>query len=104
MIYVGPSRNEAKILQPFNEGDVLSLMCEVRGGVPSPSVTWYLENEPLDATYKREYDDVTVNYLDIATVTRNLLRARLVCRANNTRLVEQRYSEVILDVNCKSLD
>ena len=100
VIYTGDGRSLAKVLQPFNEGSVLSLLCEVMGGSPPPKVTWHFEGE-TDDTYTLEHGDITINYLDITNVTRKLLRARLICRASNTRLVPPLTSEIILDINRK---
>ena len=98
VIYTG-ARNLAKILQPFNEGSEMSLLCEVIGGLPPPRVMWYINDEVLDDTYTQEHDDITINRLDIRRVTRNFLRTRLICKANNTQLMTPLTSEVILDVN-----
>ncbi|KAG5305740.1 NCAM2 protein, partial [Acromyrmex insinuator] len=103
VIYTGASRSLAKILQPFNEGSEMSLLCEVIGGLPPPRVTWYFDDEVLDDTYTQEHDDITINRLDVRRVTRNFLRTRLICKANNTQLMMPLTSEVILDVNLKPL-
>ncbi|KAG5327446.1 NCAM2 protein, partial [Pseudoatta argentina] len=103
VIYTGASRSLAKILQPFNEGSEMSLLCEVIGGLPPPRVTWYFDDEILDDTYTQEHDDITINRLDVRRVTRNFLRTRLICKANNTQLMMPLTSEVILDVNLKPL-
>ncbi|KYN16096.1 Neural cell adhesion molecule 2 [Trachymyrmex cornetzi] len=103
VIYTGASRSLAKILQPFNEGSEMSLLCEVIGGLPPPRVTWYFDDEVLDDTYTQEHDDITINRLDIRKVTRDFLRSRLICKANNTQLMMPLTSEVILDVNLKPL-
>lgn len=100
VIYTGPGKNLAKVLQPFNEGSELSLSCEVIGGSPPPKVTWHFEEE-TDDTYTLEHGDTTINHLDITNVTRKFLRARLICRASNTHLVAPLTSEIILDINCK---
>ncbi|KYQ58917.1 Protein turtle like protein A [Trachymyrmex zeteki] len=103
VIYTGTGRSLAKILQPFNEGSEMSLLCEVIGGLPPPRVTWYFDDEVLDDTYTQEHDDITINRLDIQRVTRDFLRTRLICKANNTQLMTPLTSEVILDVNLKPL-
>jgi len=99
VIYIGASRSLAKILQPFNEGSEMSLLCEVIGGTPPPKVTWYFEGKVLDDTYTQEHEDIMINRLDISKVTRDFLRARLICKANNTQLMTPLTSEIILDVN-----
>ncbi|KAK9306027.1 hypothetical protein QLX08_003098 [Tetragonisca angustula] len=102
VIYTEDGRSLAKVLQPFNEGSVLSLLCEVMGGSPPPKVTWHFEGE-IDDTYTLEHGDITINRLDITNVTRKFLRARLICRASNTHLVAPLTSEIILDINLKPL-
>ncbi|XP_015440009.1 PREDICTED: hemicentin-2-like [Dufourea novaeangliae] len=103
VIYTGAARSLAKILQPFNEGSDLSLLCEVIGGSPPPKVTWYIDGEILDDTYTLEHGDNTINRLGVTKVTRDFLRARLICRATNTQLISPLTAEVILDVNLKPL-
>lgn len=100
VIYTGAGRSLAKILQSFNEGSELSLLCEVIGGSPPPKVTWHF-NGAMDDTYTLEHGDITINRLDISNVTRKFLRARLICRASNTHLVPPLTSEIILDINCE---
>ncbi|KAK1132501.1 hypothetical protein K0M31_013884, partial [Melipona bicolor] len=102
VIYTEDGRSLAKVLQPFNEGSMLSLLCEVMGGSPPPKVTWHFEGE-IDDTYTLEHGDITINRLDITNVTRKFLRARLICRASNTHLVAPLTSEIILDINLKPL-
>lgn len=77
----------------------MSLLCEVIGGTPPPKVTWYFEGKLLDDTYTLEHGDVTINRLDVSRVTRDFLRAKLICRASNTQLMSPLTSEIILDVN-----
>lgn len=87
-----------KVQSTFNEGSKMSLLCEVIGGSPPPQVTWYIENKVQDGTYMQKHDDITINRLDIL-VTRDLLWARLICKANNTQLMTPLTSEITLDVN-----
>ncbi|KAL6432591.1 hypothetical protein ACFW04_006865 [Cataglyphis niger] len=101
MILTGASRSLAKIPQPFNEGSEMSLLCEVMGGSPPPKVTWHFEGKILDDSYTQEHGDITINRLDIQKVTRDFLRARLICKASNSQLISPMTSEIILDVNLK---
>ncbi|CAL7948604.1 unnamed protein product [Xylocopa violacea] len=103
VIYTSDGRSLEKVSQPFNEGSQLSLLCEVIGGSPPPKVTWHFEGKLLDGTYTLEHGDITINRLDISNVTREYLRARLICRAKNTHLVPPLSSDIILDINLKPL-
>lgn len=98
IIYAGDSRSLAKMPHLFNEGSEMSLECDVIGGSPPPKVTWHFEGKILDHSYSHEHD-ITTNKLDILKVTRDLLRARLICEASNTQLIPPVTSEIILDVN-----
>ncbi|XP_033322512.1 neural cell adhesion molecule 2 [Megalopta genalis] len=100
-IYTGDGRSLAEV--SFNEGSVLSLLCEVIGGSPAPNVTWHFKGKLLDNTYTLEHGKITTNRLDPYTVTREFHRAKLTCRADNTPLISPQTSEIILDVNLKPL-
>ncbi|XP_029055789.1 hemicentin-2-like isoform X1 [Osmia bicornis bicornis] len=103
VIYTGVGRTLANMLQPFNEGSDLSLLCEVIGGSPPPKVTWHFEEKILDDTYKLEHGSITINGLHISKISRDFLRAKLICQANNTHLVPALTSEIVLDINLKPL-
>ncbi|XP_046435198.1 titin [Neodiprion lecontei] len=94
-------RTIEKVSPIYNEGSNLTLFCETWGGSPSPRLTWYLGNEVMDDTYYREKDEVTVNRLDIPRITRKFFGARLVCLANNNRLVPPLMTEIVMNVNLK---
>jgi neural cell adhesion molecule len=89
----------AKNLQPFNEDGGLVLVCEVTGGSPPPRLTWHWNGKLLDETFVREYEELTVNRLDMDCVTRDLLSAQLVCMASNTHLIAPITAEIVIDVN-----
>jgi len=78
----------------------MSLLCEVIGGSPPPKVTWHFKGKILDDSYTQEHEDITINRL-VQKVTRDFLKARLICMASNTHLILPETSEIILDVNCK---
>lgn len=100
-IFIGPDRTYTKTLQPVNEGSPLTLLCEVIGGSPPPHVAWYLDDHLLDDTCRQEHVEITVNRLDIAIITRDFAKSKLICRASNTHLIPPINDEIILDINCK---
>ncbi|XP_012285375.1 hemicentin-2 [Orussus abietinus] len=103
IIFTGTEKSLAKILQPFNEGSDVSLVCEVGGGTPPPRVSWFLENKVLDDSFRQEHGEITVNSLFIEKIGRNFSKARLICKASNTHLIPPTSAEIILDVNLKPL-
>ncbi|XP_012544068.1 nephrin [Bombyx mori] len=97
------TRSHTRLLEPYNEGDTLELICETYGGDPRPSVTWYLENTVIDDSFEQRPDGVTVNTLTFPSVGRQHLNARLVCQASNTNLAPPETKLLILDINLRPL-
>ncbi|GAB0092793.1 uncharacterized protein DMENIID0001_078290 [Sergentomyia squamirostris] len=94
-------RDPTKLIEPYNEGSDVTLVCEVSGGRPRPNVTWYLDNTVIDESFEHRPDGVTVNHLSYPNIGRQHLNARLVCVATNTNLTPPNNKVVILDVNLK---
>ncbi|XP_075982640.1 neural cell adhesion molecule 2-like isoform X1 [Anticarsia gemmatalis] len=97
------TRSHTRLLEPYNEGDTLELVCECFGGDPRPRLTWYLENTVIDDSYEQRPDGVTVNTLTFPNVGRQHLNTRLVCQASNTNLAAPETKLVILDINLRPL-
>ncbi|XP_026318067.1 hemicentin-1 [Hyposmocoma kahamanoa] len=102
-IYDAKRRDRTKLVEPYNEGSNVLLICEVEGGRPRPRVTWYLENVVIDDSYEQRPDGITVNTLTFPNVGRQHLNARLVCQAANTNLAPPETKVLILDINLKPL-
>ncbi|XP_015518297.1 hemicentin-1 isoform X3 [Neodiprion lecontei] len=104
IILDGTTRDISRIEEPYNEGDDVNLICETRGGKPPPRLTWFLENTVIDESYHYKTDTgVTVNHLSYPKVGRQHLKARLICQASNTNLVQPQSKLLILNVNLKPL-
>ncbi|CAG9565133.1 unnamed protein product [Danaus chrysippus] len=102
-IYDAKRRDRTKLVEPYNEGSNVLLICEVEGGRPRPKLTWYLENVVIDDSYEQREDGLTVNTLTFPNVGRQHLNARLVCQASNTNLAPPETKVVILDINLKPI-
>ncbi|XP_068619221.1 neural cell adhesion molecule 2-like [Battus philenor] len=102
-IYDAKRRDRTKLVEPYNEGSNVLLICEVEGGVPRPRVTWFLENVVIDDSYEQRPDGVTLNTLTFPNVGRQHLNARLVCQASNTNLAPPETKVLILDINLKPI-
>ncbi|XP_048507563.1 hemicentin-2-like isoform X2 [Athalia rosae] len=104
IILDGTTRDISRIEEPYNEGDDVNLICETRGGKPPPKLTWFLENTVIDESYHYNADTgLTVNHLSYPKVGRQHLKARLICQASNTNLVQPQSKLLILNVNLKPL-
>ncbi|CAO1433911.1 unnamed protein product [Diamesa serratosioi] len=103
VIYDARRRDRTKLVEPYNEGSDVTLICEVAGGHPKPNVTWYLENVVVDESYETRTDGITVNHLTYPNIGRQHLNSRLVCVASNTNLTPPNNKAVILDVNLKPI-
>ncbi|XP_034239028.1 hemicentin-2-like [Thrips palmi] len=88
---------------PLLEGDNLVLKCEVRGGRPEPTVTWFANGRLMDGVVDASTPKVIVNRLDVHRVSRTHLNTTYRCQASNTRLIDPRHQDVRLDLKLKPL-
>ncbi|XP_043258018.1 hemicentin-1-like [Colletes gigas] len=92
----------SEIEKLYNEGSDVNLICEVQGGRPPPTLTWYLGNNVIDESYQYKPDlGLTVNHLFYPKVGRQHFKAQLICRASNTNLVMPQTKLINLDMNLK---
>ncbi|KAJ1528326.1 hypothetical protein ONE63_006747 [Megalurothrips usitatus] len=101
VIFDSERKDHTKLLQPYNEGANVVLLCEVEGGRPRPRVVWFLENTMLDDSVETRANGVTINRLTLPNVGRQHLHARLICQASNTPLAMPQAKAVVLDVNLR---
>ncbi|XP_076324955.1 synaptogenesis protein syg-2-like [Tachypleus tridentatus] len=94
-----------KILQdrigPLNEGDPYILTCEVFGGRPSPSVSWWKDNTLLDDSYETTARGTVVNKLVIPELKRYHLMATLTCQSSNNNMSIPLTTLITLDMNLR---
>lgn len=98
-IIIGQDVNYVKTNQRINEGSSIVLTCQVKGGSPQPRVSWYFGDKMIDDTYRNDHDDMTINKLEIARVTRDFEHTKLYCRASNTHLITPLVNEILLELN-----
>ncbi|RWS31512.1 hemicentin-1-like protein [Leptotrombidium deliense] len=91
------------LIGPYNEGERLVLICEVEGGKPSPSVTWWRESVLLDDTYDRTDKGTTRNELEIQSLQRHDLMAVFTCQASNNNISMPASADVTVDLNFRPL-
>ncbi|XP_054713711.1 hemicentin-2-like [Uloborus diversus] len=87
-----------RVTGPHNLGSRLVLSCEVEGGKPSPSVTWWKDSILLDDSYQ-VHSQVVHNELVVDSLDRNDLHSAYYCQASNNNISEPTVSSVTVDMN-----
>ncbi|KAL3221447.1 hypothetical protein MRX96_029437 [Rhipicephalus microplus] len=88
------------LVGPYNEGDPLTLTCQVEVGKPRPAVTWWKDYAQLDESYFFSPDGSLVkNKLEVAAITRNDLLATFTCQAANNNITIPASVSITLDLN-----
>ncbi|XP_076759532.1 motor axon guidance molcule sidestep [Xylocopa sonorina] len=106
VIYDAQGREVKGVAGPFLEGYNLALTCQVSGGRPKPTVTWWKDGKILDGVVDSVHSDgpankFTVNHLFVDKVTRSLRGTRLECRAWSPPMSAPIVRQVPLDVYLK---
>ena len=87
--------------QLLQVGDDLVIICEVSGGSPKPSVTWWREGSIFDDSYKETEYGVVINRMHYSGLRREDLGSKFVCQASNTNSTPPVSQEVHISLNCK---
>ncbi|XP_018318649.1 hemicentin-1 [Agrilus planipennis] len=84
---------------PFLEGQELFLSCQVTGGRPPPSLTWWHNGTILDSVVDTSRESfTTVNQLTISKVERSLRGNKLECKATSAEIAGTLNKDVRLVV------
>ncbi|XP_053671696.1 neural cell adhesion molecule 1 [Anopheles nili] len=90
---------------PYSEGDNIRLRCDVYGGRPTPTVSWYRDGVPMVAETK--YMPVGKHLrseIALGPLTRQDLHTKLVCRATNHARANPVEQSVQIDMNFAPLN
>ncbi|KOC66691.1 Neural cell adhesion molecule 1, partial [Habropoda laboriosa] len=105
VIYDAQGREVTGVGGPFLEGYNLALTCQVAGGRPKPTVTWWKDGKILDGVVDTisvgSPSKFTVNHLFIDKVTRSIWGTKLECRAQSPPMLAPIVREVPLDIYLK---
>lgn len=101
IIYDSSGRELTSIVGPLTEGSSMLLICEVRGGKPVPSVSWYMENTLLQSHSVSSPDNVVISKIDVSSITRSYLNRTYTCQATNTNLIQPFHRTVRLELHLK---
>ncbi|KAJ9592081.1 hypothetical protein L9F63_001390, partial [Diploptera punctata] len=104
LIYENSGRDVvAPVVGPLTEGSDLVLTCEVRGGKPTPTVSWFVNDKLVDGLLETTSHHVVVNRLEVSHVTRDHLNTTYKCQASNTKLMLPAEKTVRLELYLKPL-
>ncbi|XP_035918540.1 neural cell adhesion molecule 1-like [Anopheles stephensi] len=90
---------------PYSEGDNIKLRCDVYGGRPTPTVTWYRDTVPMTADTKyMPLGKHLRSEIALGPLTRQDLHTKLVCRATNHARANPVEQSVQIDMNFAPLN
>lgn len=90
------------VVGPYSEGDTLRLKCDVFGGKPTPTISWYRDGVPLGAeTNFIPYGRHIRSEISFGPLSRGDLNTRLTCRSVNHQKTTPIEATVQVDMNCK---
>ncbi|XP_064474767.1 hemicentin-1-like isoform X2 [Ornithodoros turicata] len=84
--------------RPYQEGEDLTLTCDVHDGKPEPAVTWWRGTELLQQVLSRTANGHPRATLFRLTLTRRDYLARLTCRAANSNISEAVSTTIIVNM------
>ncbi|KAG1709800.1 Neural cell adhesion molecule 2 [Nymphon striatum] len=72
---------------PYNEGSTAIFICSVENGKPSPTVTWWLNNEMKDNTSEEMKNGIVKNTFVFENISRESDEQTLKCESSNIKTV-----------------
>ncbi|XP_068152955.1 nephrin isoform X1 [Drosophila tropicalis] len=93
------------VVGPYSEGDIVTLKCQVIGGYPIPSVSWYRDGVEAqsDTTYLPG-GKIIQSEISLGPLGREDLNSRLTCRAANHPRASIVEAVVQIDMNFSPLN
>ncbi|BES90652.1 CD80-like C2-set immunoglobulin domain [Nesidiocoris tenuis] len=101
LVYDNSGRELSDVVGPLTEGSDLVLTCEVRGGEPTPTVSWFINDKLVQGRVETVQNNVVVNKLDISKLLRSHLNTTYKCQASNTKLMTPTEKTVRLEMFLK---
>ncbi|KAF2362650.1 Immunoglobulin [Trinorchestia longiramus] len=86
------------VIGPYLVGTLLQLRCQVTGGTPTPTVSWWQGRSLLDQVSEYSTEQVTRNTLLLPPLSRADLLLVLTCVAFNSNLTEPITASVTIDI------
>ncbi|XP_054707815.1 neural cell adhesion molecule 1-B-like [Uloborus diversus] len=92
------------VIGPYDEGSILTLICDVDGGYPSPSVTWWEGKQLVDDDFNVTTQGFVRNTLVLPRLQRADLMKDYTCKTSNTNLTKSKEATVYVDLNLRPLE
>lgn len=90
------------VVGPYSEGDIVTLRCDVYGGRPLPTVSWFRDGSALVAESKNmPLSNHLRSEIVLGPLSRQDLHSKLVCKASNHERAIAVEQSVQIDMNCK---
>lgn len=88
LLYDEAGRDVAGVIGPLEEGGNFTLLCELRGGRPQPSLSWMINNQHLDEhTILKNDGKIIISRISVGGAERSWLNTTIRCQATNTALL-----------------
>ncbi|XP_017855731.1 PREDICTED: hemicentin-2-like [Drosophila arizonae] len=101
----GANVERSTVVGPYSEGDVVALKCQVIGGYPTPTITWYRDGVEIPSTTTiLPGGKVLQNEIVLGPLGRNDLNSKLVCKAVNHPRASVVEAVVQIDMNFAPLN
>jgi len=91
------NRIVGEALGPLDQGQTITLDCLVNGGDPLPRVYWYRNDQMIDDSDMKTFENTVKNRIVLSNIVRSDLNARYRCLAINNNLTAA--SESSLKIN-----
>ncbi|TGZ45921.1 Turtle-like protein A [Temnothorax longispinosus] len=98
LIYDSSGVQVESVAGPFQVGVEFGLSCEVRGGKPTPVVSWLVNGKEVDGRLEEFGQNIVVSKLTVPQLRREHRNTTYKCQAANTHLIPPLEKTVILDV------
>ncbi|CAH1392855.1 unnamed protein product [Nezara viridula] len=98
IIYDNSGKNLSDTVGPLTEESDLLLTCEVRGGEPTPTVSWFMNEKLTEGQLDKAAENVIINKLSLPRLKRHHLNNTFKCQASNTKLMQPAEKTVRLEM------
>ncbi|XP_039760019.1 hemicentin-2-like [Pararge aegeria] len=102
LLYDEAGRDVAGVVGPLEEGGNFTLLCELRGGRPQPTLSWLINNKPLDEhTVLKNDGKVIISRINVNGAERSWLNTTVKCQATNTPLLSPHERTARVEMNLR---